>query len=205
MDAKTPTGTIGIIGAGRLGQALARTAQRAGRKVVIATDRAPESLSSLVAALGEGVSAGTRSEAAASGIVAIAVPWTSVPAAVAGVSWSDRIVLDATNALRFPDLKPAELNGRTSSEIVAELVEGARVVKAANTRGAEVLGGDPHAAGGRRVVFLSGDDGRAKTQVAGLFEDAGFSSIDLGGLATGGRMLQAPDGALFGRDVVQVP
>jgi predicted dinucleotide-binding enzyme len=205
MDAKSPNDTIGIIGAGRLGQALARTAQRAGRKVVIANDRGPETLSSLVAALGEGVSAGTTSEAAASEIVAIAVPWANVPSAVAGVSWSDQVVVDATNALLFPDLKPAELNGRTSSEIVAELVGGARVVKAANTRGAELLGGDPHVAGGRRVVFLSGDDGPAKAQVARLFEDAGFSSIDLGELATGGRTLQAPDGALFSRDLVQVP
>jgi predicted dinucleotide-binding enzyme len=205
MDAKIRIDTIGIIGAGRLGQALARTAQRAGRKVVIANSRGPESLSTLVPALGEGVSAGTTSEAGASGIVAIAVPWANVPAAVDGMSWSQQIVIDATNALLFPDLKPAELNGRTSSEIVAELVAGARVVKAANTRGAELLGGDPHAAGGRRVVFLSADDTAAKARVAEFFEDAGFSSIDLGGLTTGGRMQQAPDGALFGRDLVQVP
>jgi predicted dinucleotide-binding enzyme len=38
--------TIGIIGAGRLGQALARLARRPGRPVVIANSRCPESLTS---------------------------------------------------------------------------------------------------------------------------------------------------------------
>ena len=44
---------VGIIGAGRLGQAMARTALRAGRSVVIANSRGPESLASVVSALGE--------------------------------------------------------------------------------------------------------------------------------------------------------
>jgi 8-hydroxy-5-deazaflavin:NADPH oxidoreductase len=67
------------------------------------------------------------------------------------------------------------------------------------------LGGDPHEAGGRRVVFLSGDEGAAKAEVAGLFETAGVSPIDLGDLATGGRTQQAPDGAFLGRNLVQLP
>ncbi|HLQ57803.1 MAG TPA: hypothetical protein VK162_26465, partial [Streptosporangiaceae bacterium] len=91
-------------------------------------------------------------EAAAAGIVAIAVPWASVPAAVAGLHWNGQVVMDATNAFN------ADLGGRTSSEIVAGLVPGARLVKAANTLAASVLGADPHEAGGRRVIFLSGDD-----------------------------------------------
>ncbi|MGB0092332.1 MAG: hypothetical protein WBP81_07345 [Solirubrobacteraceae bacterium] len=39
-------------------------------------------------------------------------------------------------------------NGRNSSEVVAGLVRGARVVKPANTLAAAVLGSDPHEAGG---------------------------------------------------------
>ena len=73
QQATDRTGTIGIIGAGNIGQALARTALRAGRKVVIANSRGPESLAPVVAALGAGVSAGTVPEAAAAGIVAIDV------------------------------------------------------------------------------------------------------------------------------------
>jgi predicted dinucleotide-binding enzyme len=38
------------------------------------------------------------------------------------------------------------------------------------------------------VIFLSGDDADAKSEVGGLFEDAGFFVIDLGGLREGGQV-----------------
>jgi 8-hydroxy-5-deazaflavin:NADPH oxidoreductase len=177
--------SVGMIGAGRLGQAMARTALRAGRSVVIANSRGPASLASVVFELGEGVVAGTVEEASESGIVVLAVPWDRVPEAVKGIEWKGRIVIDATN-----DWGADDLNGRTSSELLADLVPGARVVKAANTLGADVLGSDPKEAGGRRVLFLSGDDADAKGQAAALFQDAGFAPIDLGDLATGGEMQQ---------------
>jgi predicted dinucleotide-binding enzyme len=176
---------VGIIGAGRLGQAMARTALRAGRPVVIANSRGPESLTSVVSTLGKGVSAGTVDQAAAARIVIIAVPWDRVPGALQGLQWNDQIVIDATN-----DWSADDLNGRTSSELVADRVPGAPVVKAGNTLGADVLGSDPQEAGGRRVIFVSGDDADAKSAVASLFEDAGFAAIDLGNLATGGAMQQ---------------
>jgi predicted dinucleotide-binding enzyme len=174
---------VGIIGAGRLGQAMARTALRAGRDIVIANSRGPESLTSVISTLGEGVSAGTVDEAAAAGIVVIAVPWDRLPEAVQGPDWNGQVVIDATN-----DWAADDLQGRTSSELVADLVAGASVVKAANTLGAEVLGADPHEAGGQRVIFISGNDVAAKAQVVALFQDAGFAAIDLGDLATGGAM-----------------
>jgi predicted dinucleotide-binding enzyme len=176
---------VGIIGAGRLGQAMARTALRAGKSVVIANSRGPESLASVVSALGEGVSAGTVGDAATAGIVVVGVPWDRVPESLQGLNWNGQIVIDATN-----DWAADDLQGRTSSELVADLVAGARVVKAANTLGAEVLGSDPHEAGGRRVIFISGDDADAKAEVVALFQDAGFAAIDLGDLATGGAMQQ---------------
>src|SRR5438128_10049662 len=144
---------VGIIGAGRLGQAMARTALRASRSVVIANSPGPESLAAVVSTLGKGVSAGTVDQAAAARLVVIAVPWDRVPAAVQGLEWNGQIVIDATN-----DWGADDLNGRTSSEIVADLVAGARVVKTANTLGADVLGSDPEVAGGRRVMLVPGDD-----------------------------------------------
>jgi 8-hydroxy-5-deazaflavin:NADPH oxidoreductase len=176
---------IGIIGAGRLGQAMARTAVRAGRSVVIANSRGPDSLTSVVSELGERVTAGTVNEAAAARIVVLAVPWDHVHSAVDGIDWNGQIVIDATN-----DWAADDLQGRTSSEIVADLVAPAPVVKAANTLGADVLASDPHEAGGRRVIFVSGDHADAKNEVAALFEDAGFAAVDLGELATGGEMQQ---------------
>jgi predicted dinucleotide-binding enzyme len=179
------TDSVGIIGAGRLGRAMARTALRAGRRVVVANSRGPESLASVVSALGDGVSAGTVDEAASAGIVVVAVPWDRVPEAVQGLNWNGQVVIDATN-----DWGADDLRGRTSSEFVADLVAGARLVKAANTLGADVLSSDPHEAGGDRVIFISGDDVDAKAQVVALFQDAGFAAIDLGDLATGGAIQQ---------------
>lgn len=176
---------IGIIGAGRLGQAMARVAQRAGRSVVIANSRGSESLTSVVSALGAGVSAGTPAVAATAAIVVIAVPWDRVREAVDGLQWDSQVVIDATN-----DWAADDLDGTTSSEIVADLVAGTRVVKAANTLNAEVLASDPQQAGGQRVIFISGDNDEAKAAVLALFQDAGFAVIDLGDLATGGAMQQ---------------
>jgi 8-hydroxy-5-deazaflavin:NADPH oxidoreductase len=190
---------VGIIGAGRLGQAMARTALRAGREVVLANSRGPGSLASLVSALGERASAGTVEAAASADIVVIAVPWPRVREAVEGLAWDGRVVIDATNAF-----DPGDLNGSTSSQVLAGLVAGARVVKAANTIGAAVLGSDPHEGGGRRVIFLSGDDGEAKSEVSALFEDAGFVAIDLGGLAVGGA-LQQLGGPLSGVNLIELP
>jgi predicted dinucleotide-binding enzyme len=203
MSETSATEPVGIIGAGRLGQALARTALRAGRQVVIANSRGPASLEPVVADLGPRAMAGTVADAGGCAMVAVAVPWASVPAAVAGLAWAGEIVIDATNALLFPDFRPAPLDGRTSSEIVAELVRGAWLVKAANTLGADVLGADPAEAGGRRVLFVSGDHEHAKVAVADLFDTAGFATIDLGDLVSGGRMQQF-GGPLSGPNLVQL-
>lgn len=196
--------TIGIVGAGRLGQALARTVQRADRPAVIANSRGPESLKPVVGALGDGITAGTTSDAARCSIVALAVPWSTVHDALAGLSWSGEIVIDATNAVLIPSLEPMPLGGLTSSEIVAQLVPGARVVKTANTLAADVLGADPHEAGGRRVLFVSGDDADANGAVAELFDAAGFVPIQIGDLASGGALQQA-GGALAGHNLVRMP
>jgi 8-hydroxy-5-deazaflavin:NADPH oxidoreductase len=190
---------VGIIGAGRIGQTVARIALRAGRSVVISNSRGPDSLGSVVAELGDGATAGTVQDAAAADIVVIAVMWPDVPAAVRGLEFEGRIVIDPTN-----DFDPTDLNGRTSSEIVAELVAPGRVVKAANTLGADVLALEPSEGGGRRVLFVSGDDADAKAEVTALFQDGGFAIVDLGGLAEGGAMQQFRR-PLAGINLVRLP
>jgi len=109
--------SIGIIGAGRVGQTMAKISRRDGRQVVIANRRGPQSLTPVVQALGDGVSAGTVKEAAGTAIVVLAVMWPDVPKAVEGLEWEGRILIDPTN-----DFDPSDLDGRTSSEVVAELV-----------------------------------------------------------------------------------
>jgi predicted dinucleotide-binding enzyme len=190
--------SVGIIGAGRIGQAIARIARRGGRRVVISNSRGPESLTAVVHELGDGVSAGTVEEAAAAEIVVLAVMWPDVRHAVEGLEWVGQVVIDPTN-----DFDPSDLNGRTSSEVVADLVAPARVVKAGNTFAATVLASDPQQAGGQRVIFLSGDDVDAKSDAAELFGDAGFFVVDLGGLREGGYMQQV-GGPLAGHDLIRL-
>jgi len=84
-------------------------------------------------------------------------------------------------------------------------VPGARVVKAANTLTPELLGADPQQDGGRRVLFMSGDDAAAKADVGKILQKIGFAAIDLGGLAIGGRMHQFPGGPLPALNLIRLP
>lgn len=189
--------TIGIIGAGAIGAAFARALSRQGIELVIANSRGPETLAALVAELGPTARAGTREEAAAQPIVLVAVNWSKLPTALAGLpDFGARIVIDANNSIEAPSYKAVDLNGRMSSEVFAEWVPGARVVKAFNHLAARFLESDPAAEGGRRVLFVSGDDAEAKAQVVALTERLGFCGIDLGTLEVGARLTQFPGGPL---------
>jgi 8-hydroxy-5-deazaflavin:NADPH oxidoreductase len=197
--------TIGIIGAGAIGAAFARTLARAGIQATISNSRGPDSLKELVRDIGPSIKAGTREQAARAEIVFIAVNWTKLPAALAGMpEWNGRIVIDANNPIEAPLFKPVDLKGRVSSEIVSDLVPGARVVKAFNHLRADVLAADPRADGGRRVLFYSGDDNAAKAEVAALIDRIGFAGIDLGSLAVGGKLAQFPGGPLPNQNLIKV-
>ena len=188
---------IGIIGTGGIGQALAGHIAKAGFETIVSNSRGPESLAALVSKLGPRAKAGTRQEAAQADVVVLAVPWVHVRAALSDLPpWNGRILVDATNPIIEPDFQVADLHGRTSSEIVASLAHGARVVKAANTLPRAVLAADPNEAGGHRVLFLSGDDAAAKAQVGSVLSKIGFATIDVGGLVSGGRLQQFPGGTL---------
>jgi len=188
---------IGIIGTGGIGQALASHIAKAGYEIIVSNSRGPESLAALVTKRGPGAQAGTRQEAAQADVVVLAVPWEHVRGALSDLpSWNGRILIDATNPIIEPDFRMADLGGSTSSEIVASIAPGARVVKAANTLLRAVLAADPNEAGGHRVLFMSGDDAAAKAEVNDIFGKVGFATIDLGGLASGGRLQQFPGGSL---------
>jgi predicted dinucleotide-binding enzyme len=145
MTAKRSAGSVGIIGAGRIGQAMARIALRAGRTVVISNSRGPETLKAVVEMLGDGVSAGTVEEASAAAVVVLAVPWGNVRDAMKGLEWNGQVV----------------------------------------------------------IVFLSGDDVDSKSEVIALFADAGYVTIDLGSLASGG-VLQRVRGPLVGVNLIRL-
>src|ERR1700743_1662242 len=185
--------TIGIIGAGAIGSAFARALAGKGLKAVIANSRGPASLADLVRELGPSITPGTREQAAAQDIVLVAVNWSKLPVALAGLpDFAGRIVIDANNPIEPPIFQPADLGGRLSTEAFTDLVPGARVVKAFNHLPAAVLAEDPAVAGGRRVAFFAGADAQAKAEVAALIDTLGFFGIDLGTLGGGGRALNLP-------------
>jgi 8-hydroxy-5-deazaflavin:NADPH oxidoreductase len=65
--------TIGIVGAGGIGQAFAGHVARAGYDVILSNSRGPESLADVVRQLGPRARAGTRQQAAHADVVFLAV------------------------------------------------------------------------------------------------------------------------------------
>ena len=195
---------FGTIGAGTVALAFARQALAAGHQVVLSCRHGPESLAGKVAELGDGASAATVEKAASLDYVLLAVPWPNVEDALRGLpTWNGRVLIDATNPFSeySPKLVLADLGDRGASEVVAALAPSARVVKAFNSIITDRFNEGPSKNGGRRVIFVSGDDSEPKEFIKGLIKSFGFEPIDLGGLVTGGRLQQA-GGPLAGRDLV---
>ncbi len=187
---------VGFIGAGNVTATIGRHLINAGHTIVASNSRGPETLGKFVAELGAGAVAGTKQQAAKCDIVILATKWVDVPEALNGVDWRGRILVDATNAHinSKPDLSLAgitrsrsALKGRTSSEIVAEMAAGARLVKSISNMPMEWIQ-DFSPTKPRTVIFASGDDAEAKQSVIELINSTGLVAVDLGPLRTGGAM-----------------
>jgi 8-hydroxy-5-deazaflavin:NADPH oxidoreductase len=196
---------IGTIGAGPFAQAFAKRALKAGHKVKLSNSRGPGSLREIVDRLGPGAIAATKEEAAACEIVLLAVPWDNVPETLGSLpKWKNQILIDVINPFhgKAGNFTPANVGNLSTSQVVAALAPGARVVKALNNMFASNLEADPVVNGARRVAFISADDDGAKKQVATLLEGLGYSVVDLGNLRDGGLIQQA-GGPLAGRDFLE--
>jgi 8-hydroxy-5-deazaflavin:NADPH oxidoreductase len=195
--------TVGILGAGTIGRGVGRFFASAGHPVLISNSRGPETLGEVVAELGDHARAVTTAEAAAADIVLLALPWTAVEPVLRQLpAWDGRVLIDATNAIKKFDPPTVELfdfGDRTSSEVVAGLAPGARVVKAFNHLAWSQMAA-PVGPGEKRAYFYCGDDADAKDQLAAVLQGNGFAPIDLGGLAAGSRIQQA-GGPLAARDL----
>ena len=196
---------IGTIGAGDFGRAFAKRALKAGHKVKLSNSRGPESLREIINQLGPGAMATAREEAAACEMVLLAVPWDNVPETLASLpKWENQILIDGTNPFhgKAGNFEPADVGNLSTSQFVAALAPGARVVKALNTMSVPNLEADPIVNGARRVAFISADDRDAKKRVETLLESFGYSVIDLGNLRDGGLIQQA-GGPLAGRNLLE--
>ena len=196
---------IGVIGAGDFAQAFAKRALKGGHKVKLSNSRGPDSIREIVSRLGPGAMAVTKEEAAACEIVLLAVPWDNVPETLASLpKWKNQILIDGTNPFhgKARNFMPANVGNLSTSQLVAALAPGARVVKALNNMIVANLEADPVVNGARRVAFISADDEGAKKRVQALLEGFGYSVIDLGNLRDGGLIQQA-GGPLAGRNLLE--
>jgi predicted dinucleotide-binding enzyme len=196
---------IGVIGAGDFAQAFAKRALKAGHKVKLSNSRGPESLRETVKRLGPGAMAATKEEAAACEMVLLAVPWDNVPETLASLpKWNNQILIDGTNPYhgKAGTFTPANVGNLSTSQLVAALSPGARVVKALNNMSAPNLEADPVVNGAKRVAFISADDDGAKSRVESLLEGLGYVVVDLGNLRNGG-LIQQTGGPLAGRDFLE--
>jgi predicted dinucleotide-binding enzyme len=190
--------TLGIIGAGHIGTALATTALDAGHDVVLSNSRGPDTLAGLVAELAArptargSIRAGTAAEAAAAADLAVVtVPLRAVPD-VPVEPLAGKVVVDTGNYYPQRDGRIAELDEErtTTGELLQAHLPASRVVKAFNHVPAQdiVDAGTPAGSPGRRAVAIAGDDPAAKEQVAAFVDRIGFDVVDLGPLAEGWRI-----------------
>ncbi|HEV7718116.1 MAG TPA: NAD(P)-binding domain-containing protein [Arsenicitalea sp.] len=181
-----PTTTIGVLGAGRVGTALARQALKAGYDVQIATARPPAEIALLVELLVPGARTVTAEAVAReSDIVVLALPLgkyrTLQAEALAG-----RVVIDAMNYWAPTDGTIAEFeDGAASSEVVQRHLPEARLVRTLNHIGYHELEeqGLPQGHPERQALALAGDDAEARRLVAGFIDRLGFDPVDAGALA----------------------
>jgi 8-hydroxy-5-deazaflavin:NADPH oxidoreductase len=180
--------TIGILGAGRVGTAVARQALKAGFEVKIATAKPAAEIALIVDIVTPGAVAVDTAEAAAADLVVVAVPLhkyrTLDPSLLTG-----KTVIDVMNywAPTDGEVDDFENDPRTSSEIIQEFLEGSNVVKSLNHIGYHELEEDDQAPGSpdRRALALAGDHDGAKELVAAFIDRLGYDPVDAGPLAAG--------------------
>ena len=194
--------TIGIIGAGHIGQSVAGQLLKNNISVLISNSRGPQTLEPVTQKLGKDAKSVTTAEAATAEIVVLALPWWEVNKLTALIDWKDKLVIDITNEF-LPDGKIADLGDKTSTGIVLEQIPGARIIKAFNTLFAARIAADPVVGEGRRVVFVAGDDEGAKTETIELINTIGFAPVDLGTLSSGSRFIEAK-GVFSGAHIVKL-
>lgn len=180
--------TIAILGAGRVGTAIARQARRAGYRVLIAASGDPADIALIVAVMAPGATPVTATAAADGGdAVVLSLPLRRYDTLDVG-SLAGKVVIDAMNY--WPDSDGDVVALRTapsSSQMVQDSLPGTLVVKTLNHIGYHELETDNAPAGtpGRRALAVAGDDDRARAVVMDVIERLGYDAVDAGPLAAG--------------------
>lgn len=175
---------IAIIGTGSVGGTLGRRWAQQGHEVLFGSrDPGGEKARALLVASGATAQTGSYQEAAGFGeALLIALPYDALRETLPGLGdLRGKVVLDAVNHVGAPAGAPAV------AAQIAELLPGARIVKAFNTMGWDIMA-DPRFGDLCADHFICGDDAAAKAIVADLSRDLGFEVVDAGGLDNAGLL-----------------
>jgi 8-hydroxy-5-deazaflavin:NADPH oxidoreductase len=178
-------GRVGILGAGRVGTAIARQALKAGYEVAIATSKPPEDILLIVDFTAPGAVPRTVDDVVCeSDFVILALPLGKYralnPEKLAG-----RIVIDVMNYWPPNDGTISDFEGdASSSEIIQRYLSAARLVRTLNHIGYHQIEEDARPPGHpeRRAVAIAGDDEASRRMVAGFVDRLGFDPVDAGAL-----------------------
>ena len=184
--------TIGIIGAGNIGSQIARQALKTGYDIVISNSRGPETLTSLIANLGDHARAATAAEAGAAGdVVVVTVPLTSLPD-IPAEPLAGKIVIDTNNYYWERDGHIAALDEErtTTSEMLQEHLPTSKVVKGFNHIQAQQIttDGKPAGANDRRALATASDYADALAFITKFYDEFGFDAVNIGPLAQSWRV-----------------
>ncbi|HEX7350991.1 FAD/NAD(P)-binding protein [Brachybacterium sp.] len=194
---------LGVLGPGKIGSALARTALRGGLEVQVTGRR---EATALAARLPGARAVGLGELATSCDIVVLAVP-LHVALSLHPDALGDAVVIDATNPWGEADAAAVaaarsalgdQEEVLSTSELLAARLPRARVVKSLNHIGYHDVedhgreDGHPE----RRAIAVAADDPRAADVAGALLQRLGYEPVSVGTLADG-RELE-PGAALFG-------
>src|ERR1700687_3431637 len=150
---------IGIIGSGHVGGTLGTRWAKTGHQVTFGSrDPGAPDMKQLLAHAGSNAHAATLQDAAKSGdVLLLSTPWPATKEVVQALGdLTGKVLIDATNPL-LPDLSALALGTPTSAaEQVASWARGAKVVKAFNTVGSNIME-NPAFGADKPVLFFCGD------------------------------------------------
>jgi predicted dinucleotide-binding enzyme len=178
---------IGIVGSGNVGGALGAAWVKAGHEVMFSSLHL-EHDRELAAKLGPNARAGTPREAAAFGdVLLVSVPYRALPdvGKELGSLLQGKVVIDTCNPFPGRDGEIANWARQQGAGLAsAQLLPGARLVRAFNAIGAARMGA-AHEEPGRVGMPIAGDDAQALSLASRLVRDVGYEPVVIGGLAMG--------------------
>jgi predicted dinucleotide-binding enzyme len=189
---------IGMIGSGNVGSALGASLARAGHEVMFSS-RTLENDQALAKKIGANARAGTPQQAAAFGqVLVLSVPYRALPDLGKSLTaeLKGKVVIDACNPYPNRDGDIANWAREKGAGLAsAELLPGARIVRAFNAVGAARMG-DAYREPRRYGMPIAGDDKEAIEIASRLIRDIGYEPVLIGGLEMGKHLI--PGTALAG-------